>query len=68
MEGNEYIVKCYHSQSIKTLADNFSATAHDEQGTIEAFQHNTLPIYGIVWHPESMDEPVLPAEVKKLLY
>ena len=67
MEGNEHIVKCYHSQSIETLAKNFSAIAHDEQGTIEAFQHDTLPIYGIVWHPERMDVPVLPADVKKLL-
>ena len=67
MEGSQHTVKCYHSQSIETLADNFSAIAHDEQGNIEAFKHNTLPIYGIVWHPERMDEPVLPAEVKKLL-
>jgi gamma-glutamyl-gamma-aminobutyrate hydrolase PuuD len=67
MEGYQHTVKCYHSQSIEKLAENFTAIAHDEQGTIEAFQHDTLPIYGIVWHPERMDEPVLPAEVKKLL-
>ena len=66
MEGGEHLVTCYHSQSIEKLADNFVAVAHDEQGTIEAFKHDTLPIYGIVWHPERMTVPVLPKEVKKL--
>jgi gamma-glutamyl-gamma-aminobutyrate hydrolase PuuD len=67
MEGQEHVVKCFHSQSIEKLAEDFVATAHDEQGTIEAFKHKTLPVYGIVWHPERMDVPVLPTEVKKLL-
>ena len=67
MEGQEYFVKCYHSQSIEKLAKNFVAIAYDEQGTVEAFKHETLPIYGIVWHPERMDAPILPIEVKKLL-
>ena len=66
MEGGEHLVTCYHSQSIEKLADNFVAVAYDEQGTIEAFKHDTLPIYGIVWHPERMTVPVLPKEVKKL--
>jgi GMP synthase-like glutamine amidotransferase len=67
MEDQEHTVKCYHSQSIEKLAKDYVAIAHDEQGNIEAFQHNSLPIYGIVWHPERMDVPVLPVEVKKLL-
>jgi putative glutamine amidotransferase len=67
MEGREHTVRCYHSQSIEKLAENFVAIAHDEQGTVEAFKHKTLPIYGIVWHPERMDAPILPVEVKKLL-
>ena len=68
MEGLEHVVKCFHSQSIEKLAEDFVAIAHDEQGTIEAFKHKTRPVYGIVWHPERMDVPVLPTEVKKLLY
>ena len=67
MEGKEHTVRCYHSQSIEKLAENFVAIAHDEQGTVEAFKHKTLPIYGIIWHPERMDAPILPVEVKKLL-
>ena len=68
MEEQEHMVKCYHSQCIEKLADNFVAIAYDEKGTIEAFKHQTLPIYGIVWHPERMNDPVLPQEVKELLY
>jgi putative glutamine amidotransferase len=67
MEGENHIVKCFHSQSIETLAEDYEAVAHDLDGNIEAFQHKTLPIYGIVWHPERMEVPVLPSEVKKLL-
>lgn len=67
MEGQDHIVKCFHSQNIEKLAKDFVAVAHDKQGNIEAFKHNTLPVYGIVWHPERMDEPVLPSEVADLL-
>lgn len=61
-----YKVKCFHTQAIKTLGDNLTATAHDMNANIHAFMHDKLPIYGIVWHPERMDKPVLPPEVSKL--
>ena len=67
MEGKNHIVKCFHSQSIESLAVDYEALAHDLDGNIEAFKHKVLPIYGIVWHPERMEVPVLPSEVKKLL-
>lgn len=67
MEGEEHTVRCYHSQAIEKLGKDFKAIAHDSDGIIEAFKHISKPIYGIVWHPERMDIPVLPAEVKKLL-
>jgi putative glutamine amidotransferase len=68
LEGRSYNVKCYHSQSVERLADNYEVTATDIDGTIEAFQHVTKPIYGIVWHPERMEEPVLPSAVRKILF
>ena len=66
LEGVEHTVKCYHSQSIQRLADEFIPIAYDKQGNIEAFKHNSKPIYGLLWHPERMTVPVLPTEVKKL--
>ena len=66
MQDTTYTVKCFHTQAIKTLGDNFIATAWDKSQNIHAFMHDKLPIYGIVWHPERMDQPVLPIEVSKL--
>jgi gamma-glutamyl-gamma-aminobutyrate hydrolase PuuD len=36
-------------------------------GNIEGFKHNTKPIWGLVWHPEMMEVPVLPEELNTLL-
>ena len=68
MHDKTHIVKCFHTQAIKTLGDNFIATAWDKSQNIHAFMHDKLPIYGIVWHPERMDQPVLPLEVQNLFY
>jgi len=67
VDGKIRMVNSYHSQSIKTLGSDFISTARDDSGNIEAFQHIRRPIYGIVWHPERMDDPVLPDPVKALL-
>jgi len=67
VDGKIRIVNSYHSQSIETLGNEFVATGIDEDGTIESFKHNTKPIYGIVWHPERMDDPVMPSDVRTLL-
>jgi len=67
MDGKIYTVNSYHSQCIQTLGEDFISTARDHNGTVEAFQHRSRPIYGIVWHPERMSDPVLPDPVKTLL-
>lgn len=67
LEGQEHVVNSYHGQSIEALAGDFVATGFALDGTIESFQHQTRPIYGILWHPERMDDPVLPSAVKTLL-
>ena len=67
MYDKEYNVRCYHTQRIEKLPKDFIAIAYDLEGNPEAFKHKTLPIYGMLWHPERMENPVLPPEVKKLL-
>ena len=45
----------YHSnhQVVGRLGKNLIATAYDSNsGHIEAIQHETLPVYGIQWHPD----------------
>lgn len=68
VDGCIHMVNSYHSQSIETVGEDFIVTVRDDAGGIEAFEHKTKPIYGIVWHPERMAEPVLPAGVNKLLF
>ena len=68
MEGEDYIVNSYHGQTVKSLGKDMIAIATDSEYNIEAFQHKDLPIYGIVWHPERMKDPVLPSAVRELIY
>lgn len=67
MENKIYTVNSYHGQSIATIGDDMEKLAVDLDGNIEAIQHKTKPIYGIVWHPERMTNPVLPSVVSKIL-
>lgn len=67
LEGKEMLVNSYHSQCIKTLADELRPLAHDEQGNCEAFEHKSKQQWGMVWHPERMSDPVLPDAVRELL-
>ncbi|TNH07899.1 anthranilate synthase component II [Testudinibacter sp. TR-2022] len=43
----------YHSWAIKNLPPCLQATAVDQDGTLMAMQHRTLPIFGVQFHPES---------------
>jgi len=66
MEGQEYIVNSYHDICIYELGQDLKPIARTDDH-IEAFKHKDLPIWGIVWHPERMDTPVLPSDIRKLL-
>jgi para-aminobenzoate synthetase component 2 len=43
----------YHSWAVENLPSCLQATAFDQNGTLMAMQHRTLPIYGVQFHPES---------------
>ena len=47
-------VNSYHNQACKVLEDEsgLKVLAQSEDGAIEAVRHETLPILGIMWHPE----------------
>lgn len=46
----------YHSWIVdkNTLPDCLHATACDSYGNLMSFTHNTFPIYGVQYHPESI--------------
>lgn len=57
---NPFEAMRYHSLLVdeKTLPGNFRITAREEKlGLPMAIQHNTLPLYGIQFHPESIGTP-----------
>lgn len=67
LEGEEPYVASYHSTSIEILGDCLEPIAWDLQDNIEGFKHNELSIWGLVWHPERMTSPVLPADLEAFL-
>jgi putative glutamine amidotransferase len=67
MEGQEYIVNSYHDVCIFELGKDLTPVAWAGDH-VEAFKHKDLPIWGIVWHPERMADPVLPTDLKRLIY
>ena len=52
--GETCMVNSYHHQAIGRLGAGLRTTARAADGTIEAVEHDTLPILGVQWHPERM--------------
>lgn len=47
----------YHSLLLKDMPAELHVTAHTTTGEIMAFQHRTLPVAGVQFHPESVLTP-----------
>ena len=48
----------YHSWVVnKPLPEGFVLLAEEENGQVMAFKHDTYPIYGVQFHPESVLTP-----------
>jgi len=60
-------VNSFHDYALDELGSALHPIARAKDKSIEAFKHNTLPIWGIMWHPERMDKPALPPGVWRLL-
>lgn len=43
----------YHSLIVKKLPDHFRALAQTKEGVLMAMRHESLPVFGIQFHPES---------------
>lgn len=67
MQDEKYLVNSYHEQRLASLAQALIPCAHDLDGNIEAFEHTSRPIWGMVWHPERMATPVLLPSVVSFL-
>ena len=59
--GAALLVNSFHHQAIRKLAKGFRVAAVVQPaGLIEAIEHETLPVYGVQWHPERMMGADLP--------
>ena len=59
--GAALLVNSFHHQAIRKLAKGFRVAAVVQPaGLIEAIEHETLPVYGVQWHPERMTGADLP--------
>lgn len=59
-EINEnFSIGLYHSWAVKeeSILQNWIPTAHDEENILMAFEHKSLPRYGVQFHPESILTP-----------
>lgn len=51
--GSSSIVNSFHHQAVKDLGSGLTVAAIAEDGIIEALEHDSLPIFGVQWHPET---------------
>lgn len=49
----KFLAARYHSLVIDEAPENFDATSYDDDGDIMSIEHNTLPVFGLQFHPES---------------
>lgn len=49
-------VNSFHHQAIGRLAEGFRVMGESADNVIERFHHETLPVAGVQYHPERMDD------------
>ncbi len=52
--GEEFLINSHHSYYVNKLGEGIKITAWSPEGVPEALEHETLPIFGLQWHPERM--------------
>ena len=52
--GERFMVNSSHHQAVKMLGEGLLVTMKSEDGVIEGFEHKSLAVFGVQWHPERM--------------
>lgn len=58
--NNEGIVNSAHHQAVGRLGNGLRVEQWAKDGIVEAFRHETLPVWGVQWHPERLPGPAGP--------
>lgn len=56
--GTSLTVNSAHHQGIGRLGKDLFSVQKSKDGVIEGITHESLPIYGVQWHPERMEDAV----------
>lgn len=51
-DGRADVVNSYHNWGFQSVPPGFTAWATAPDGVVEAVRHDTLPLLGMLWHPE----------------
>lgn len=66
--GQDATVNSAHHQCVNRIGNGLSAIQWcPEDGCVEAIVHETLPILGVQWHPERLNDKVTAISGRKLL-
>ena len=55
--GEEFIINSSHHQAVDRPGEGFRPVQWAPDGTVEAIRHETLPLFGVQWHPERLRDP-----------
>jgi gamma-glutamyl-gamma-aminobutyrate hydrolase PuuD len=67
LEGENYTVNSHHNIWLKELGNDLTPIAYAHDNSIEGFRHKKRLLWGLAWHPERMQNSVLPNELKRIL-
>lgn len=56
--GSECLVNSAHHQCVDRLGAGLCVSQQVPDGIVEAFYHQSLPVWGIQWHPERLMDPL----------
>ena len=52
--GRRYAVNSSHHQGLGAIGAGLRVTSFSDDGVVESAAHDTLPVFGVQWHPERM--------------
>lgn len=55
--GKRCVVNSVHHQAIKEIGQGLQVTQMSDDGIIEAYEHTSLPVFAVQWHPERLVLP-----------
>ena len=55
--GQRFPVNSSHHQAVDLPGEGLRPVQWAEDGTVEALRHDTLPVFGVQWHPERLRSP-----------